>query len=55
VLTEPGLRKFEAARASHHRDIAELFGSSFSEEEQAQLAGLLGRLPLAETAKACSE
>ena len=53
VLTERGLEKFEAARDSHHADIHELFGSRFSPEETDQLADLLGRLPLADTA--CSE
>jgi DNA-binding MarR family transcriptional regulator len=54
VLTATGLEKFEAARLAHHRDIAELFGSRFTAEEQAQFARLLGRLPLAETSPACS-
>jgi DNA-binding MarR family transcriptional regulator len=54
VLTAAGVEKFEAARVAHHRDIGELFGSRFSAEEQMQLAELLGRLPLAETAEACS-
>ena len=54
VLTKAGLEKFEEARLAHHRDIAELFGSRFSNGELAQLAELLGRLPLAETSPACS-
>lgn len=54
VLTARGAAKFEAAQGSHHRDIEELFASRFNEEERAQLAELLGRLPLAETSEACS-
>ena len=55
VLTDSGLAKFHEAQASHLTDIDELFGSRFNAEEQAALAELLGRLPLAETAAACSE
>jgi DNA-binding MarR family transcriptional regulator len=54
VLTEAGLAKIEAARETHVADIEELFASRFSDEERAQLAELLGRLPLAETARECS-
>ena len=54
VLTDAGVAKFEAARSSHRADIEELFASRFSLEEREQLAELLGRLPLAETAEACS-
>ncbi len=54
VLTEGGLKKFEAARRSHLADVEELFGSRFSEEERELLAGLLGRLPQAETSLACT-
>jgi DNA-binding MarR family transcriptional regulator len=54
VLTETGLKKFEAARRSHNADIEELFGSRFTDEEREQLAELLGRLPLAETSPACT-
>jgi DNA-binding MarR family transcriptional regulator len=54
VLTKDGLAKFETAQESHRRDIAELFGARFNDEERAQLAELLGRLPLAETSPACS-
>jgi DNA-binding MarR family transcriptional regulator len=53
-LTDAGVKKFEAARATHHADIEELFGSRFSKAERTQLAELLGRLPLADTAEACS-
>jgi DNA-binding MarR family transcriptional regulator len=55
VLTEAGLKKVEEARDSHLADIEELFGSRFSAQERDQLAELLGRLPLAHTADACSE
>jgi DNA-binding MarR family transcriptional regulator len=54
VLTEKGLRKFEEAQRAHRADIQELFASRFSHDEREQLAELLGRLPLAETAGACS-
>ena len=54
VLTEAGVKKIEEARESHLADIEELFGSQFSPEEREQLAELLGRLPLAHTAEACS-
>jgi DNA-binding MarR family transcriptional regulator len=54
VLTQAGVKKLEAARESHLADIEELFGSRFSPEEREQLAELLGRLPLAHTAEACS-
>jgi DNA-binding MarR family transcriptional regulator len=55
VLTEEGLRKVEAARQSHHADVDELFGSAFEAKEQEQFAEFLSRLPLAPTAKECSE
>jgi DNA-binding MarR family transcriptional regulator len=55
VLTDEGLRKVEEARDSHSADIDELFGSALSAKEREQLAELLGRLPLAPTAKECSE
>jgi DNA-binding MarR family transcriptional regulator len=54
VLTESGVKKLEEARESHLADIEELFGSRFSPVEREQLAELLGRLPLAHTAEACS-
>ena len=54
VLTEAGVKKFEAAQAAHRADIEELFGARFTREERDQLAELLGRLPLAETSPACS-
>lgn len=54
VLTKAGVKKIEEARDSHLADIEELFGSRFSPEEREQLAELLGRLPLAHTAEACS-
>ena len=55
VLTEEGLRKVEEARCSHHADIDELFGAALSPKEREQLGELLSRLPLAPTAKECSE
>jgi DNA-binding MarR family transcriptional regulator len=54
VLTEAGVKKIEEARESHNADIEELFGSRFAPEEREQLTELLGRLPLAHTAEACS-
>lgn len=54
VLTETGLDRFRAAQASHLADVEELFGSRFDDEERATLAALLGRLPLAESAPACT-
>jgi DNA-binding MarR family transcriptional regulator len=50
VLTPAGLEKISAAREAHHRDIQELFGTKFSDEELAALDEMLSRLPLAETA-----
>jgi DNA-binding MarR family transcriptional regulator len=55
VLTDEGLRKVEEARQSHHADVDELFGAPLEPNERAQLAELLGRLPLALTAKECLE
>lgn len=54
VLTEAGVKKVEQARESHLADVDELFGSRFQPGEREQLAELLGRLPLAATAEACS-
>jgi DNA-binding MarR family transcriptional regulator len=54
ALTDEGIRKFEAARATHLADVEELFASTFSEDERVQLGELLGRLPLA-NAGACNE
>ena len=54
VLTKAGVKKIEDARESHLQDIEELFGSRFSQQEREQLAEFLGRLPLANTAEACS-
>jgi DNA-binding MarR family transcriptional regulator len=53
ALTEAGLEKFERARATHHADVEELFGSRFTEDEHNQLSELLSRLPLAD-AGACN-
>jgi DNA-binding MarR family transcriptional regulator len=55
VLTDEGLRKVEEARNSHSADIDELFGAALSATEREQLAEILSRLPLAPTAKECSE
>ena len=55
VLTPAGAKKFEEASDSHVADIEELFGSQFEQHERMQLADLLGRLPLAATAEACSD
>jgi DNA-binding MarR family transcriptional regulator len=52
-LTPDGTAKFEAAHVTHIADIEELFGSRYTDEERAQLADLLGRLPLAD-AGACN-
>jgi DNA-binding MarR family transcriptional regulator len=54
VLTKEGVKRVEAASDSHVSDIEELFGSQFAPHEREQLAELLGRLPLAHTAEACS-
>ena len=53
VLTDAGVAKFEAARASHSTDVEELFSSRFTADEHDQLAALLGRLPMAD-AGACN-
>jgi DNA-binding MarR family transcriptional regulator len=45
VLTKPGRDKLREASKSHTRQIRELFGESFDEDELAQLASLLDRLP----------
>jgi len=53
ALTKQGVARVEEARCSHHADVDELFASKFDAKEQAALAELLGRLPLARTAAAC--
>jgi DNA-binding MarR family transcriptional regulator len=45
VLTDAGREKLEASSCTHVAAITELFSQRFSEEELAQLADLLGRLP----------
>ena len=50
VLTDEGVQKFEEVQATHLADVEELFGARFSEDERRQLAELLAKLPLAETA-----
>jgi DNA-binding MarR family transcriptional regulator len=50
VLTDEGVRRFEAARAAHVTDLEEVFGSRLSDDERRQLDELLAKLPLAPTA-----
>jgi DNA-binding MarR family transcriptional regulator len=45
VLTELGRDKLREASRSHTRQIRELLGGPFDEDELAQLVGLLDRLP----------
>ena len=45
VLTEAGRNKLREASKSHTRQIAELLGAHYDENELAQLAALLDRLP----------
>jgi DNA-binding MarR family transcriptional regulator len=45
VLTKVGRDKLREASKSHTRQIRELFGERFDEDELAQLASLLDRLP----------
>jgi DNA-binding MarR family transcriptional regulator len=45
VLTEAGRAKLREASKSHTRQIRELMGGSFDDDELAQLAALLDRLP----------
>src|SRR3954454_2344758 len=45
VLTEAGRDKLREASKSHTRQIRELFGGSYDEDELTQLAALLDRLP----------
>jgi DNA-binding MarR family transcriptional regulator len=45
VLTETGRAKLREATESHTRQIRELLGGSYDEEELAQLVALLNRLP----------
>jgi DNA-binding MarR family transcriptional regulator len=54
ALTARGVRKCESARETHLADIEELFAARFEPAERESLAALLGRLPLAHTAEACS-
>jgi DNA-binding MarR family transcriptional regulator len=44
ALTDKGSEMLEAARATHHKGVAELVSAHFSDEELASLAALLGRL-----------
>jgi DNA-binding MarR family transcriptional regulator len=45
VLTEAGRAKLREASKSHTRQIRELLGGSYDDDELAQLAALLDRLP----------
>jgi DNA-binding MarR family transcriptional regulator len=45
VLTEAGRAKLREASRSHTRQIRELLGAPYNDEELAQLAALLDRLP----------
>jgi DNA-binding MarR family transcriptional regulator len=45
VLTEAGRAKLRVASKSHTRQIRELLGASYDDDELAQLAALLDRLP----------
>ena len=45
ILTEAGRAKLREASKSHTRQIRELVGGSFDEDELAQLVALLDRLP----------
>jgi DNA-binding MarR family transcriptional regulator len=50
VLTKAGRDKLREASKSHTRQIRELLGAQYDDDELAQLAALLGRLPAAGTA-----
>jgi DNA-binding MarR family transcriptional regulator len=50
VITDAGRDKLEAASESHLAQVRSLFEERFGDEELAQLAELLGRLPGAENA-----
>jgi DNA-binding MarR family transcriptional regulator len=52
VLTDAGREKLEEASASHLASVRAFFDRRYSEQELAQLAELLGRLPGAEGADA---
>ena len=45
VLTEAGRAKLDEATKSHTRQIRELLGGPYDEDELAQLVALLDRLP----------
>lgn len=53
-LTDDGLVKLRKAGCTHVRGIDRLFLERFSPEETSQLASLLGRLPGAQAAGACT-
>jgi DNA-binding MarR family transcriptional regulator len=50
VITDAGREKLEAASESHLTQVRSLFEARFGDDELAQLAELLGRLPGAENA-----
>lgn len=50
VLTDDGVKKFEAVQRAHLTDVEELFGSHLDPDERGQLGELLAKLPLADTA-----
>jgi DNA-binding MarR family transcriptional regulator len=49
VLTKAGRDKLREASKSHTRQIRELFGAQYDDDELTQLAALLDRLPAAGT------
>ena len=53
-LTDEGYEKLRSAGCTHIASIQRLFLEHFSEEEIAQLAGMLGRLPGATHSGSCS-
>ena len=54
VITDTGRRVLGSAARTHLTSLRALFAERFTEDELAQLVGLLGRLPGAEEASACS-
>ena len=54
VLTDDGYRKLREASNSHVADVRAFFEARYNDEELAQLASLLGRLPSDAAAGDCS-
>jgi len=54
VLTDDGYRKLREASKSHVADVRAFFEARYNDEELAQLASLLGRLPSDAAAGDCS-